>query len=297
MVMKTSGAETRMRLRCAAGELCRDSAKGLRHIWPMSILHRLRSDLQRSVAEHQAILLAQVLRQRFTELTLGDLREILTSPLGRGLDNLKLAELSQNAAAGDVSRGGGKTAKRGGGRVSRTDASASLRSGRSPSATSSDYVSSIVEMLQSAGTGLTSGELRARLGGSPSTMYRAVTELIKAGKVHSEGKPARYSWIPGAEYEVPEDEDDDAATLPPPSKRGRPPVVSARTLEGRAHYDSAVMTLLQQTNGWIGASQLRAHVGGSDNQVRIALHRLVASGQVARRGERNSTEYRVTSRA
>ncbi|MFY0541273.1 hypothetical protein [Nannocystis pusilla] len=52
-------------------------------------------------------------------------------------------------------------------------------------------------MLQAAGTGLTSGELRAKLGGSPSTMYRAVTELIKAGKVRSEGKPARYSWIPG----------------------------------------------------------------------------------------------------
>ncbi|MFY0541272.1 hypothetical protein [Nannocystis pusilla] len=74
----------------------------------MSILHRLRSDLQRSVAEHQAILLAQVLRQRFTELTLGDLREILTSPLGRGLDNLKLAELSQNAGASDAGKPSGK---------------------------------------------------------------------------------------------------------------------------------------------------------------------------------------------
>ncbi|MBZ5711311.1 hypothetical protein [Nannocystis pusilla] len=260
----------------------------------MSILHRLRSDLQRSVAEHQAILLAQVLRQRFAELTLGDLREILTSPLGRGLDNLKLAELSQTAAEGG--KRGAPPAKRGGGRPSRADASP-LRSGRSPSATSSDYVSSIVEVLQAAGTGMTSGELRAKLGGSPSTMYRAVTELIKAGKVRSEGKPARYSWIPGAEWEVDRDDDDEVASLPPPNKRGRPPVVSARTLEGRAHYDAAVMNLLQQTNGWIGASQLRAHVGGSDNQVRIALHRLVASGQVSRRGERNSTEYRVNSRA
>ncbi|MCY1007866.1 hypothetical protein OV079_20365 [Nannocystis pusilla] len=79
----------------------------------MSILHRLRSDLQRSVAEHQAILLAQVLRQRFTELTLGDLREILTSPLGRGLDNLKLAELSQNAGAGDAGKPSGKGEARG----------------------------------------------------------------------------------------------------------------------------------------------------------------------------------------
>ncbi|MFZ6178284.1 hypothetical protein [Nannocystis pusilla] len=262
----------------------------------MSILHRLRSDLQRSVAEHQAILLAQVLRQRFTELTLGDLREILTSPLGRGLDNLKLAELSQNAGAGDAGKPSGKGGRREGGRASRADASAPVRSGRSPSATSSDYVSSIVEMLQAAGTGLTSGELRAKLGGSPSTMYRAVTELIKAGKVRSEGKPARYSWIPGAQYDVARDDDDDAVSLPPPSKRGRPPVVSARTLEGRANYDAAVMNLLQQTSGWIGASQLRAHVGGSDNQVRIALHRLVTSGQVTRRGERNSTEYRVTSR-
>lgn len=241
------------------------------------------------------MLLAQVLRQRFTELTLGDLREILTSPLGRGLDNLKLAELSQTAAAGEASKRGGPAVKRG--RPARADASGPLRSGRSPSATSTDYVSAIVGVLQAANTGMTSGELRAKLGGSPSTMYRAVTELIKAGKVRSEGKPARYSWIPGATWDAgPDEADDEATSLPPPSKRGRPPVVSARTLEGRAHYDAAVMNLLQQTNGWIGASQLRAHVGGSDNQVRIALHRLVASGQVSRRGERNSTEYRVNPR-
>ena len=64
------------------------------------------------IAEHQAILLAQVLRQRFAELTLGDLREILTSPLGRGLDNLKLAELSQTAALGDAGKRGAPEFKR-----------------------------------------------------------------------------------------------------------------------------------------------------------------------------------------
>ena len=58
-----------------------------------------------------------------------------------------------------------------------------------------------------------------------------------------------------------------------------------------------MLNLLQQQNGWIGASQLRAIVGGSDNQIRIALHRLVAGGQVVRRGERNSTEYRLGGRS
>lgn len=260
-------------------------------MWRMSILQRLRSDLQRSVAEHQAMLLAQVLRQRFTELTLGDLREILTSPLGRGLDDLKLVDLSRDASDEGGRRRGGR---RGPGRPPRADASASLRFARPPGATSSDYVSSIVEVLRAADIGMTSGELRARLGGSASTMYRAVTELIRAGKVRSEGKPARYSWIPGAEYDASAgDQAEASVSLPPPVKRGRPQAVSARTLAGRAQYDAAVMSLLQQTNGWIGASQLRAHVGGSDNQVRIALHRLVASGQVTRRGERNSTEYRI----
>lgn len=240
------------------------------------------------------MLLAQVLRQRFTELTLGDLREILTSPLGRGLDKLKLVDLSRGAGDEGGRRRGGR---RGPGRASRADAAA-LRLGRGPSATSSDYVASIVEVLRAADSGMTSGELRARLGGSASTMYRAVTELIKAGKVRSEGKPARYSWIPGAEYDPKAAAGaEPSASLPPPPKRGRPPVVSARTLEGRAQYDAAVMSLLRQTNGWIGASQLRAHVGGSDNQVRIALHRLVASGQVTRRGERNSTEYRINPRS
>ena len=257
----------------------------------MSILHRLRSDLQRSVVEHQALLLAQVLRQRFTELTLGDLREILTSPLGRGLEKFKLVDLSRDEPIED----GGAVAvapRRGPGRPRKVvpEAPELRRASVSPSATNSDYVASIGEILQFSGKAMTSGELRAKLGGSPSTMYRAVTELIKEGQVRSEGKPARYSWV-GDEHEV--DSEPEEASAPAPAKRGRPEGVSARTLEGRAQFDAAVMRVLEQADGWIGASQLRAQVGGSDNQVRIALHRLVGAGQVSRRGERNSTEYRA----
>ena len=267
-------------------------------MWRMSILHRLRSDLQRSVVEHQALLLAQVLRQRFTELTLGDLREVLTSPLGRGLENFKLVDLSRDEASDDGHSAGATTpvpvpAKRGPGRPRKTGvAPANLaRPAGTPSANNSEYVASIVDVLRTASAAMTSGELRSRLGGSPSTMYRAVTELIKNGQVRSEGKPARYSWIHG---ERGADIDSEAGAADEGAAgRARPAAPSARTLAGRAQFDAAVINVLREANGWVGASSLRAQVGGSDNQVRIALHRLVAAGQVTRRGERNSTEYRL----
>lgn len=240
-------------------------------MWSMSILSRLRSDLQRRIAEHQVELLTEVLRQRFTELTLGDLRQILTSHLGRGLENVRLGDL---APPGGGNKATAATERAGRGRASRAG---------------SDHAEAIVAALRAASAPLTSGELRRRLGGSASTMYRAVTELIKAGRVTSEGKPARYSLVAGSEAP--------AEASARANRSGRPQVVSARTLAGRAHYDAAVLEQLQQANAWIGASQLRAILGGSDNQIRIALHRLVSAGQVVRRGERNSTEYRLSGRS
>lgn len=251
----------------------------------MSILSRLRADLQRSIAEHQVVLLTEVLRQRFAELTLGDLRQILTSQLGRGLERVRLAELAPSGAASKAKaepvRAAGQTQAAGRrGPVSRSDG---------------DYAGSILAVLGAASAPLTSGELRRQLGGSASTMYRALTDLIKAGRVTREGKPARYSLVGGAEAET--SAGADAGANANAVRRGRPPVVSARTLAGRAQYDASVLEQLKQADGWIGASQLRAIVGGSDNQIRIALHRLVSAGQVIRRGERNSTEYRLSGRS
>lgn len=265
------------------------------------------------------MLLASVLRQRFAELTLGDLREILTSPLGRGLDGLKIADLSQGVVAEPVaakrkkqSKAAPKAApapaeaKRGPGRPPKA-APAKKAATKKPNkkaakrqrVTSRDFVIAVFDALKAVGAPQTSGELRAKLGGSSSTVYRAVTELIKAGKVRTDGKPARYSVIEGST--PPPAASGSAAPAPvepaaSPPKRTKKEEVSARTLEGRAQYHSTVLGILKSVADWIGASQLRAQVGGSDNQIRIALHRLMESGQVSRRGERNSTEYRFTGK-
>ncbi len=266
------------------------------------------------------MLLASVLRQRFAELTLGDLREILTSPLGRGIDSLKIADLSQGVVTEPApakrkkqSKAAPKSPapaepKRGPGRPPKA-APAAKKAGKKPvkqaskrqRVTSRDFVIAVYDTLKGVGAPQTSGELRTKLGGSSSTVYRAVTELIKAGKVRTEGKPARYSVIEGSSPPPPVSA---APVAPapvepaanPPSKRSKKEEVSARTLEGRAQYHSTVLGVLKSVADWIGASQLRAQVGGSDNQIRIALHRLMESGQVARRGERNSTEYRFTGK-
>lgn len=267
------------------------------------------------------MLLASVLRQRFAELTLGDLREILTSPLGRGIDNLKIADLSQGVVNVEASEAPAPAAsrrkkkskatkaapakKRGPGRPPKAEAPAKKSGGKKSGGkkaaakrarvTSRDFVVAVYDTLRSANGAMTSGELRSKLGGSSSTVYRAVTELIKAGKLRSEGKPARYSVVEGAGAPAAAAAAA-AAESAPATKRGKKEEVSARTLEGRAQYHSMVLSVLKQANDWVGASHLRAQVGGSDNQIRIALHRLMESGQVTRRGERNSTEYRVGSR-
>lgn len=264
------------------------------------------------------MLLASVLRQRFAELTLGDLREILTSPLGRGLDGLKIADLSQGVVAEPVaakrtkqSKAAPKAApapeaKRAPGRPPKAapakkanNKKANKKPAKRQRVTSRDFVIAVFDALKAVGAPQTSGELRAKLGGSSSTVYRAVTELIKAGKVRTEGKPARYSVIEGSTPPPPASAGAAPAPVEPaasPSKRTKKEEVSARTLEGRAQYHSTVLGVLKSVADWIGASQLRAQVGGSDNQIRIALHRLMESGQVSRRGERNSTEYRFTGK-
>lgn len=58
-------------------------------------------------------------------------------------------------------------------------------------------------------------------------------------------------------------------------------------------YIDAVRGVLQQAGGWVGASYLRARVGGERWHLLRALGSLIAAGEAERRGRTSSTRYRA----
>jgi hypothetical protein len=335
--------------------------RGIRHRFAMTILQRIRSDLDRGLLEHRAKVLLEVIRQRIGELTLGDLREILASKLGQGLAALKLIDLTGGTgeakpALPRATRGKqAKATKAKAAKAKSTKAKATKTRAKAKAGTfGAELLEKVWQTLHAAGVPMTSGELRAALGGSKATMYRAVRELVRAGKLATAGKPARYAVKAGGEAARAEqaaptpanaataDAEKQATTAAKKTaakqtsgkkaakkaaakqtaakksggkkasakkagakKAGAKQAasaakgnaasadVSARTAEGRAQYDDKVVAALRAAGDWVGATRLREAIGGTDNQVRIALHRLIADGKVARRGARNATEYRL----
>lgn len=67
--------------------------------------------------------------------------------------------------------------------------------------------------------------------------------------------------------------------------------VDTRTPDGRAEYDKAVLKAVRKSREPIGAAEICAVAGGSPLQVRVALARLIAAGQVAWTGKARGTKY------
>lgn len=69
--------------------------------------------------------------------------------------------------------------------------------------------------------------------------------------------------------------------------------VNTRTQEGRERYDRAVLELVRNAKGPIGATQIRDALGGTPLQVRTALNRLIEGGHLAYQGRARATRYRA----
>lgn len=63
------------------------------HTESMKFLDQFRTDLKKATEDAQRALVVEVLKRRAGNLTLGDLRELLSSPLGNGLDDVAVASL------------------------------------------------------------------------------------------------------------------------------------------------------------------------------------------------------------
>jgi hypothetical protein len=85
------------------------------------------------------------------------------------------------------------------------------------------------------------------------------------------------------------------ANGPTPAREGRPPRVSALTVAGREQYDGALVQYLRDHPGFSKPRDIRAAVGGTKLQFRIAMQRLEEKGQVQRQGTHGTTQYAAKS--
>jgi hypothetical protein len=67
--------------------------------------------------------------------------------------------------------------------------------------------------------------------------------------------------------------------------------VNTRTSSGREAYDSAIQGIIEAARGPVGASAIRSKVGGTPQQARAALHRLIEAGTITYTGQARATKY------
>lgn len=67
--------------------------------------------------------------------------------------------------------------------------------------------------------------------------------------------------------------------------------VETRTTAGRAKYDAKVLRTIKRSETPVGAETLRPQVGGSPEQLRRALHRLLEARKIRRQGRTRATVY------
>jgi len=60
-------------------------------------------------------------------------------------------------------------------------------------------------------------------------------------------------------------------------------------------YGEAILALIREAGDWIASSEIREQVGKSPEQLRLALRKLEASGDIVRTGQRGHTRYRAAA--
>lgn len=73
--------------------------------------------------------------------------------------------------------------------------------------------------------------------------------------------------------------------------RGGSKRVDTRTAAGREAYEKAVLESVRASKGPIAAQEIRAKLGGTPQQARAALNRLIEEGQINYQGRARATRY------
>lgn len=222
----------------------------------MGFIQAVQKDLQQSLADQQHIALLHVLRERSATITFDDIRQLLASSLGKRLGPLRLAEVL-----------GGTP-------------------GPAPKAVSQSTKVAAKPTPKTKKTKKKSAKPKRRAAGGAGAKEQAgpSAAVPEPAPTSSKKKPKGVKKAPRAKG--------------PTRKAGaaktnrRPPGLSAEQAEQLASYTEQVYAQLNASGDWIGASELRDHVGGTGDQLRLALKKLESRGSVVRTGERINTRYK-----
>jgi ribosomal protein S25 len=261
----------------------------------MTILKQLQADVRKLQTDYQRKLVVEALRSRAQELTLGDIRKLLNSPLGAELGDLRLAALfgpAQTAGAAEKRKDAkpratlDKTKSKRPSRKRRTQAKAGKRMGQKT-------VDAVWEVLVAAGRPVASSEIASKLELHPSTVTTALTQLRAAKRIEVSGasRLTRYAVksMTGPRIEpllTPETPTPAPAAAPKTAKTA----VTGGGARTQADFDAAVLAEVGR-QGPASSTVIHTAVGGTLDEVRSSLKRLVDVGRVVRSGERRFTRY------
>lgn len=257
----------------------------------MGFLDGLKADLQKLQVERQRDLVVQLLHRRFDELTLDDLRALLASPLGRGLGGTRVVDIISLGSKPEASPATPKPARKRTPKAGRAKPRAKKRptKNRRVATTDKDIRADLLAKLQTAAAPLNNRELAAALGADRRTIRQALKALLADGSIAASGKAPRLRYTTTSRTRGVAREP--AAAKKKASRKQAKPAVTGRTIAGRAAYDAAVLLALREVGEQAPLSALLVKTGGSDNQLRNSLHRLIEAGKVDRTGERDRTRY------
>lgn len=275
----------------------------------MKFLARIRTDLQRSLAEQQRAAVLAVLRARLGELTLDDVHDLIASPLGKGLGVIRVLDLVEGAAPSPTSPAQKPTKKP---KKSR----ARKRSAREKSVPGTITSAKVLQALNMAEKPLRRGAIAEQLGVSPLSLNKPLRLLVYDGSVIAEGPANRRLYsVPRITRAASTDAAEAASPKPKPkrskrksasqaakrrsrrrgsaSKQVSPPGVSPKKRAELVRYGAVVLDTVKAAGGWIGSAALRAKTGGTKGQFKRAVKKLEASGEIVRRGNRGLTQFAV----
>lgn len=241
----------------------------------MGFLSHVRQDLQESLAEQQRLAVLAVLRKRFSTLTFDDLRQLLTSPLGKGLGPLLIADVL--AAPSATAHG-------------RTSAKPKISNKKAPAVRKS-------RKKKQKSTPSPRARSSKTPGGTPKPVepdaHQPVTERQprRASKAGNKTSAKKAKQAPGGTQTL-----RGPAVAVDREADPRPPGLSAEQMAEMTRYGESVLSFVRQAGDWVGSSEIREHVGKSAEQLRLALRKLEASGDIVRTGQRGHTRYKIAAR-
>lgn len=67
--------------------------------------------------------------------------------------------------------------------------------------------------------------------------------------------------------------------------------INTRSAKGRADYEASVLRVVKAASSPISAPEIRSEVGGTPQQARAALNRLIELGKISYQGRARATRY------